>query len=53
MREFHKLEKENDKISKEINRLLDYPEEDFKEKVWKQISLLIENEIEQEGMCSQ
>jgi hypothetical protein len=47
LKEFHKLEKE------EINRLLDYPEEDFKEKVWKQISLLIENKIEQEGYCGE
>lgn len=50
---FKKLQKENDKLRHEIDRLLETPEEEYKEKVWKQINLLIENEIEQESYCNQ
>lgn len=51
--EFKELQKENDKIRKKINHLLDYPEEEFKEKVFSLIEELINNECEQEKFCGE
>jgi len=52
LKEFHKLEKENDKITKEIDKLIgiNHP---LYSPIWKKINELIENEIEQEGYCNQ
>ena len=52
MREFHKLEKENDKITKEIDELIGINNPLYSP-IWKKINELIENEIEQEGYCNQ
>lgn len=50
-KEFGKLQKINEKLRKEIDKLMDYPEEEYKEKLWKLINSLVENELLQEELC--
>jgi hypothetical protein len=47
-----KLQKENDKISKEISRKLYELTEKERYDVWGFINKLVENEIEQEEVCN-
>lgn len=57
MTEFKILEKENNKIRENIDKLLDIPKltttkKYFKASIWEKINLLIDNEIEQEKFCN-
>ena len=58
IKEYNILTEENERARTKLERLLDTPtsnriEKDvWKNKIWRQINTLIENEIEQEELCN-
>jgi hypothetical protein len=52
MNKFKKLKEENEKIREQIDALISL-EHPLYSPIWNKINLLIENEIEQEGMCNE
>jgi len=51
--QFEKLQKQNEKLKEDINKITRLWNHSFHENIWKLINNLIENELQQEELCNE